>query len=344
MMDPETFSRELEAAAKAAGAHSAACVRMDNPRLRRGIAENHRRVSDWLATGAHGEMAYLERMLAEKSNPWKTFPFARSAVVVAFGSGWGDPTAEHPFPAPGKDALVGYVSAYARGVDYHRRGRAILEALAGWLGDGEHAVSVDGGAVYERLFAEVSGLGKIGGNTLLRVPGRNTRVFVGCLFTERELPQVRPATPLPFPCEACQACIQNCPTGAIARGRPIDARRCVSYLTIEKRGLLEPEEERMIGHWIFGCDDCTSVCPPVDSADARIPVDLEWLLECPTGELRRLLQGSAAARAGPTRLRRNAVAVLKNIGTPRAHALLARARKNAGSDLVRQQIDMNRKN
>ena len=339
-MDAQTFSGALQAVARRAGAHSAACIRMDNPALRMRIAENSVRVAGWLEAARHGEMDYLERMLAEKSNPWKTFPFAKSVIVLAFGNRWGDPGASHPFPVPGKDALVGYVSAYARGTDYHRVGQAMLAEVAVWLGDGiQSEIAVDTKPVYERLFAGVGGLGELGGNNLLRVPERNTRVFIGCLFVDAELPEVVPASKFPFACDTCRACIANCPTGAIGWGRPIDARKCISYLTIEKRGVLDQEEEAWLGDWLFGCDNCTTACPPRDTVDTRIPVDLEWLLKSPAAEIRRTIKGSAVAYAGTTQLRKNAVVVLKNRGTPRARELLAWVRENTGSDLVRRQID-----
>jgi len=339
-MNMENFSEELQLFARRAGAHSAVCIRLDNPVLRTRIEENNARVADWLKAGRHGEMDYLERMFAEKSNPWKTFPFAKSVVVVAFANRWGDPSASHPFPIPGKNALVGYVSAYAREVDYHHVGQSILAELKTWLGDGiESEAAVDTKAVYERLFAEVGGLGEMGGNNLLRVPGQNTRVFIGCLFIDAELPEVILEPNLPFACDTCQACIENCPTGAIGWGRPIDARKCISYLTIEKRAPLDREEAGMIGDWLFGCDDCTTACPPRDTVDTRIPVDLEWLLKSPASEIQRTIKGNAVAYAGVTQLRKNAVVILEKMNTPRARELLGWVRENTGSDLVRQQID-----
>jgi len=339
-MNMENFSEELQVAARRAGAHSAACIRLDNPALRTRIEEHHARVADWLEAGRHGEMDYLERMFAEKSNPWKTFPFARSVVVVAFANRWGDPVANHPFPTPGKDAPVGYVSAYAREADYHHVGQSILAELKAWLGDGiESEAAVDTKAVFERLFAEVGGLGEIGGNSLLRVPDQNTRVFIGSLFVDAELPEVVLDSKLPFACGTCQACIENCPTGAIGRGRAIDARKCISYLSIEKRDLLGREEAEWLGDWLFGCDDCTTVCPPRDTADMRIPVDLEWLLKSPASKVRRVIKGSAVAYAGVTQLRKNAVVILKKMDTSRAQKLLGWVRENTGSDLIRQQVD-----
>lgn len=340
-MNMENFSQWLEETAQRIGAQSAVCVRMDNPVLQQRIAENNARVSDWLAAGLHGEMDYLERMFPEKANPWTTFPFAKSVVVLAFTNRWGDPAAPHPFPVPADDALLGYVSAYAKETDYHHNGQAMLAELSALLGDVQTEAAVDTKAVYERTFATVGGLGIVGGNDLLRVPGRtNVRVFIGCLFVDAELPEVILEPRMPFACDDCLACIKGCPTDAIAFGQPIDARKCISYLTIEKRSVLIREEGSMIGDWLFGCDECTVVCPPRDKIDTRIPVDLEWLLKTPAGQLRKMLKGNATSYAGVTQLRKNAVVVLKKMGTPRAEELLGWVRENTGSDLIRRQIDL----
>lgn len=341
-MNLENFSAWLAEASEEVGAHSAACIRMDNPNLRRCIGENNQHVGDWLQSGMHGEMRYLERMLAEKSNPWKTFPFAKSVIVLAFSNLWGDSSAKHPFPVPANNALLGYVSAYARGADYHVTGQVMLSKFAAMLGKNVHTqATVDTSAVYERVFATVGGLGMVGDNGLLRVsdPG-NTRVFIGCLFVDTELPEVIHKVQMPFDCATCHACVENCSTGAIRFGRPIDARKCISYLTIEKRGPLSCEEGESIGDWLFGCDDCTMVCPPCTGIDLRIPIDLEWLLKTPAAKVRNVIRGSAIAYTGVTQLRKNAVVVLKNKESSRARGLLSWVRENTGSALIRQQIDL----
>jgi epoxyqueuosine reductase len=336
------FNEWLADTVQQIGAHSAACIRMDNPLLRERVLENNARVGQWLADGLHGDMKYLERMYPAKADPWTTFPFAGSVIVLAFTNQWGDPAATHPFPEPAGDALLGYVSAYAKEIDYHTSGQRMLVELKALLGEGTRAeAAVDTKAVYERVFATVGGLGIVGGNDLLRVPDRtNVRVFIGCLFVGAELPEVILEPNMPFSCDDCLACIKRCPTGAIRFGQPIDARKCISYLTIEKRGLLSAEEGAMIEDWLFGCDWCTVVCPPRDKVDTRIPVDLEWLLKTPAGEIRRTIQDNATAYAGVTQLRKNAAIVLKNMGTSRSEALLEWVRKNSGSDLILRQIDL----
>lgn len=336
----DNFSEWLAEAAQRVGAHSAACIRMDNPELKRRIGENSLLVSEWLDSGLHGEMDYLQRMQADKADPWSTFPLAKSVIVLAFTNRWGDPAATHPFPEPKPDAMLGYISAYAKEADYHINGHAMLSELRNLMGEGIHAeAAVDTKAVYERVFATVGGLGIRGGNDLLRVPDRtNVRVFIGCLFVDVELPEVIHEPKMPFSCDDCLACIKKCPTGAIQFGEPINALKCISYLTIEKRNVLSRAEGEMIGDWLFGCDWCTVVCPPKDKIDTRIPVDLEWLLKTPAAQLRRLVKGNATAYAGITQLRKNAVAILKKDVSSRSIELLDWVEKNTGSALIRDQL------
>lgn len=321
------------------GAHSAACIRMDNPFLKERIEENNALVADWLKAGLHGEMNYLERMFPDKADPWKTFPFAKSVIVMAFTNDWGSPEATHPFPAPAADALLGYVSAYAKEIDYHITGQKMLAELQKALESIHAEAAVDTKAVYERLFATVGGLGIVGGNDLLRVPGRtNVRVFIGCLFVDAELPEVIHEPKMPFSCDDCLACIKKCPTGAIGFGKPINARKCISYLTIEKRGVLSCEEGGMMEDWLFGCDWCTVACPPRDKIDTRIPVDLEWLLKTPANQLKQFMRDNAVAYAGVTQLRKNAVVLLKRNESPRAKKFLEWVHKNTGSELILDQL------
>ena len=341
-MQTEDFHAWLEDAAREIGAHSIASIRMDNPELKRQIKENNQLVRDWLRGGYHGEMDYLDRMQADKEDPWSTFPFAKSVLVVCFTNRWGDPGATHPFPAPEAGALVGYISAYAKETDYHRVGHTMLKQLAIRLGpDVQFEASVDTKAVYDRLLATVGGLGVIGSNTLLRLPDRtNVRTFIGSLFVDQLLPEVIRSPHMPFACQDCNRCVHNCPTGAIQIGQPMDARKCISYLTIEKRTPLTRAEAELTQDWLFGCDWCSISCPPQDHLDQRIPIDLEWLLKTSAGTLRKQMADNATAYAGITQLRKNAVVLLKKMNSPRAKALLEWVRKNTGSDVIRQQLDL----
>ncbi len=338
----DNFDTWLVAAVKQLGGHSAAVLSMDNPYLRKGIIASAEASTAWLQSGNHGEMTYLEQMSIAKAKPWKAFPFAKSVLVVAFTNCWGHSGSTHPFPVPANNALLGYVSAYARGDDYHTTGHSILANLAQLLGsDIKVEATVDTQAVNERLFATIGGLGVIGSNGLLRLNGQTgTRTFIGCLFVDIELPEVIQMPTVPFTCDSCQHCVDTCPTGAIKSDALIDARQCISYLTMEKGGVLSLQEGKKIDNWLFGCDCCTTSCPSMDNPDMRIPIDLEWLLKSPAAEVRRTIKGNATAYAGVTKLRRNAVVVLKNMQTSRAQSLLDWVGKNTGSDLIKQQIDL----
>ncbi|MCK4503205.1 MAG: epoxyqueuosine reductase [Desulfuromonadales bacterium] len=341
-MNQTSFGHWLTAVTGQIGAHSAASIRMDNPLLRQKIAVSNGETAAWLQAGMHGEMEYLQQMFPAKANPWKTFPFAKSVLIITFTNRWGDLAATQPFPEPENEGLLGYVSAAARETDYHTTGQSLLLQLAQSLGTGiRTAATVDTKAVNERLFATVGGLGEIGANSLLRLPSQvGTRVFIGCLFVDIELPEVIHTPQMPFDCSTCGACVKCCPTGAIGFERHIDARKCISYLTIEKKELLSRHEAETIGDWLYGCDYCTTVCPPADTVATRIPVDLEWLLKAPAGQVRRVIQGNATAYAGVTRLRRNAVAVLHNMATPAAQQLLMWVDENTGSELIRRQLKL----
>lgn len=340
--DAVAFARGLESAVKELGGHSAACLRLDNPRLRESVTESKERMQAWLSAGGHGDMDYLVRTFPARTNPWQTYAFAESVIVVAFTNHWGQPNLPTPFPKPAHADLVGYVSAYAAQTDYHHTGRQLLGSLAQRLPEGLRVeATVDTAPVDERLLAQLAGLGQWAGNNLIRIPGGvNTRVLLGCLFVGAKLPEVIGQPCFSFPCDACRACERNCPGGALRFGQPIQAERCISYLTMEKRGLLNREEGALLGRWIFGCDACTSSCPSENTNDLRVAVDLTWLLLAPAARIRPALKDNATAYAGITRLRRNAVVVLKNTATPAARALLDKVRAVTGSELIRQQIDL----
>ncbi|NQU41191.1 MAG: DUF1730 domain-containing protein [Lentisphaerae bacterium] len=288
-------------------------------------------------------MEYLFRHAAMKDDLHVTLPSARSVIVVTFRNKWGHPDAAHPFPVPAPGAPVGYISAYAKERDYHHVGQELLSGLAAELvslsgRDVGWAIGVDTKPVYERLLALTGGLGVQGGNDLLRTPELNVRVFIGCLFVDCRLPEVIRTPKMLFPCETCRACVKRCPTGALEFGKPIDARKCISYLTIEKRTVLDREDGAKIEDWLFGCDWCTTVCPVGDAAETRIPVDLEWLLKTPAARVRKILEGTATSYAGVTQLRKTAVVLLKKNPSPQAAALLAWVRDHSGSEVVRAQL------
>ena len=224
----------------------------------------------WLAAGRHGDMAYLARpdAVARRADPTASpagLPELRSALVVAHHYFPGDEVEAHA-----RDPARGVVARYARGRDYHRVLKGKLLELLRWL---EREVgralpaaraSVDTAPVLERELAQRAGLGWFGRNTMLIDPRAGSWFFLGTLLLELELEPDPPF--LEDRCGTCRACLDACPTGALLgrddAGAPIiDARRCISYLTIELRGPIPRELRPLIGNRVFGCDDCQDVCP-----------------------------------------------------------------------------------
>ena len=336
------FNETLQNIISECGASSACCISLDNTDLKASLEDNKLKSQNWFDSGYAGDMNYLERMLDDKCNPQQAFPGAKSAIVITFKNNWGNPEAEHPFPPVEEDDLVGYISAYAKEQDYHRTGHQILlaihEKLQEAFGEFEATPAVDTKPVFERLLAVFGGLGIRGPNDLLRTPEENVRVFIGTLICNFEFPEVIHNAKMPFPCKFCNNCVEKCPTGALTPGEPFNSLECISYLTIEKKGVLNKAERLMMEDWLFGCDWCTVVCPPKDKIDTRIPISLDWRLKSSAGQLRRLLKGTAIEYAGVTKLRRNAVAILKETKHPKATELLEWAKNNLHSPLIQEQI------
>jgi len=222
-------------------------------------------VGRWLAQGYHGGMAYLARedAVARRGDLHRTMETVRSVVVAADEYAQGDP------PGVPDDPSRGVIARYARGRDYHKTLKKKLVALARWL-DGQVArgvgfrAYVDTGPILERELAQRAGLGWFGKNTMLIHPRRGSYFFLGVLLVDVELPADKPFKA--DHCGSCRACLDACPTGALLgrdeRGAPVmDARRCISYLTIEHRGPIPEELRPLTGNRVFGCDICQEVCP-----------------------------------------------------------------------------------
>lgn len=260
----------------------------------------------WLARGFHGEMGYLERQAPLRADPRSLLASARS--VVAVGLNYYQPLEEQD----------GYprIARYALGRDYHKVLRSKLRALGRWLAaespGAEWRACVDSAPVFDRFYAQQAGLGWFGKNTCLISRGFGSWFVVGLLLTSVELPGDRPSE---GHCGTCRRCVDACPTGAIvfADGRwQVDARRCISYLTIEAP-LASPEIDR--AGWTFGCDACQEVCPfnrfqrPTDAQDFLAKRDWPSLLrlrQISREEWDALTQGSPVRRAGYEGLRANA--------------------------------------
>ncbi len=283
-------------------------------------AEHHGALLAWVRDGLHGTMAYMDRHAALRSDPRLLLEGARSIVAVA--QHYSGPVEVVP-GAP-------RIAAYAQGRDYHRVLRGRLRRLGRWFDErepgGAWRACVDSAPILEREFAQRAGLGWFGKNTCLIDSRRGSRFVLGMLLSTVPL---EPDAPSQGGCGTCTACIDACPTGAIVshRGRwTVDARRCISYLTIEHRGPLD--DPSVLGGWTFGCDVCQDVCPfnavrasqperAPEASDPDLRARREWpalaeLAQITDPEWDALTQGSAVRRARWDGLRRNAQANLDN--------------------------------
>jgi epoxyqueuosine reductase len=279
-------------------------------------------LAQWLAAGYGGTMTYLERQREKRADPRRIMPDARVAVVTLtnYFHGWVDPAAT---PRGEESAKV---AQYAWATDYHHILGARLERLAQAIRDVvPHARTrcyVDAGPVPERELAMRAGLGWIGKNTMLIHPHIGSFTFIGVVLTDAAL-----APDLPFEadrCGTCRACLDACPTAAFPAPRTLDARRCISYLTIEHRADFTAAERDSVGEWLFGCDVCQDVCPwnvrfaQVTSdpewprrADVAAP-DLDALLQADEETFARRWGDTPFERPGAAGMRRNAAAVRAN--------------------------------
>jgi epoxyqueuosine reductase len=210
-------------------------------------------LSEWLASGLHGDMRYMARQETTRREPGRAWPEALSIVVV-LDSYYCEQAVFHG------DYRI---ARYAQGFDYHaitsRKLDGVGEALVAAAGHGSWRAYVDAGPLPERELARRAGLGWVGKNTMLIHPKLGSFTFIGCLLTDLRL-----ATDGPFEadrCGTCTRCLDACPTGAFPAPRVLDARRCVSYLTIESRGPIPDALRPGVGDNLYGCDICQDVCP-----------------------------------------------------------------------------------
>jgi len=298
------------------------------------MPDDRARMAESVAAGRMGRMGWMggERP-SIATDPRSLDEHARSVIVVAAPYAGADRAAWDPDRGALQAALApvlaaspavpaGRIARYALGTDYHVALRSRLEALAAdlraeGLPAGEVAY-VDDRPLAERALAARAGLGWIGKNTNLLTHARaGSWVFLGAILSSAE---VEADAPVRTTCGSCTRCLIGCPTGALVAERTIDARRCISYLTIEHPGTLDAWEAAAIGDWIFGCDVCQEVCPVNADADddGALAVPLlpliEWLLPLGARAFERAVGESALRRAGRHRLLRNAVAALGNAG------------------------------
>lgn len=294
---------------------------------------------DWVAKGHHGSMAWMADTLEVRLDPSRPelLEGARSVVVLA------TPFARAEAPTGPRPAVV---ARYAQGRDYHNVVGKRMRKLARVLRDAGHGVryAVDTMPILERAWAQRAGVGFIGKNCCIIVPGLGSHVFLSALITDADLP---PDTPMAERCGACELCLHACPTEAFEAPRELDGRRCVSYLTIEHRGPIPTELRAGIGDRLFGCDDCQDVCPfnrtaPPDAAltepfatDPRLATELGSLIEMDDAQLREWATGSPLRRPGREGLARNGAIVLGNSKDRRHLPVLRRLVSGDPSETVR---------
>jgi epoxyqueuosine reductase len=310
----------------------------------------------WLAAGFHGSMGYMAAHGMKRARPAELVPGTLRVITArmdylpaATAEGWQRIGFERLERA---DAAA--VSLYARGRDYHKVLRARLQKLADRLADAVgpfgHRVFTDSAPVLEVELAQRSGIGWRGKHTLVLSREAGSMFFLGEIYVDLALPE---STPVDAHCGSCSACIDICPTQAIVAPYRLDARRCISYLTIEHDGPIPEPLRAPIGNRIYGCDDCQLVCPwnkyaqraTLADFDTRTPLAEPTLLELwawSEDDFLRHTEGSAIRRIGWRRWRRNLAVALGNAwraaGDGR-HAQALRAAREGADELVREHID-----
>mgnify|MGYP001161706245 CR=1 FL=1 len=302
----------------------------------------------WLAEGRHGSMAYMAVHGSKRSRPAELVPGTLRVISVRMDYGVDDDEGCWRTLADGQRA---YVARYALGRDYHKvlRGRLqkLADRIAGVVGPFGYRAFVDSAPVLERALARDAGLGWIGKNTCVINTQAGSWFFLGELYTDLPLPVDQPASEH---CGTCTRCIEVCPTQAIVAPNLLDARRCISYLTIENAGAIPVEFRRAMGNRVFGCDDCQLVCPwnkfakrhALPDFEPRHDLDRATLLELfawDEEEFLRRTEGSAIRRTGHEGWLRNLAVALGN--APHSAAIVAalRARATHPSALVREHVE-----
>ena len=312
------------------------------------LAEDERHLLQWLERGWHGEMQYMQRHGVRRSRPAELQPGTLRVISVRMNYRPAEARSSEEVLADGQ---LGYVSRYALGRDYHRLMRRALarlgEAITRLAGAHTHRVFVDSAPVLEKALARNAGLGWIGKHTNLLSREAGSWFFLGEIYTDLPLP---PDAAASAHCGSCTACMPACPTGAIVAPYQLDARRCISYLTIELHGPIPEALRPAIGNRIYGCDDCQLVCPwnkyARDAAhpDFRVRHGLDAprlteLLAWSAAQFEERTRGSAIHRIGHARWLRNVAVALGNAPTsPAVIDALRAAEREQQDPLVREHV------
>jgi epoxyqueuosine reductase len=278
---------------------------------------------NWLRDQSHGEMAYMERGEEKRCDLQKVLAGARSIVVLAMNYFQGDAQAGDTRVAP-EDRKCGKIARYAWGDDYHDLIAAKLDEIDKFLREfgGEQKCYVDTGPILERDHAAQAGIGWHGKSTMLIDERLGTWFFLAEVLTSLDLP---PDQPGPDRCGTCERCIKACPTGAITAPHHLDARRCISYLTIELKGSIPLDLRPLIGDRIFGCDDCLDACPwnrfaqvsreaAFSARPSIMGTSLRDYLSLNDDEFRMLFRNSPIKRIKRRGFLRNVCVALGNVG------------------------------
>jgi epoxyqueuosine reductase len=284
------------------------------------IPQAHERLLRFLAEGAHGDMAWMETTAERRGDPRALWPDARSIIML--GMNYGPDS--NPL-AILRERSHGAISVYAQGDDYHEVIKPRLKAIARWLiaqAGGDAKVFVDTAAVMEKPLAQAAGLGWQGKHTNLVSRQYGSWLFLGAIFTTLA---IAPDAPEEDHCGQCRACLDICPTAAFPEPYRLDARRCISYLTIEHKGPIPRALREPMGNRIYGCDDCLAVCPWNKFAqigrDAKFAArealrapKLSELVRLDDARFRAMFSKTAVKRAGRDRFVRNVLIAIGNSG------------------------------
>ena len=339
-MSHAEIAAELPALARAFGFEQAGVADID-------LVEAEARLHRWLELKRHGGMDWMARHGRKRTRPGELLP--GTLRVLCFRMHYW-PKEAAPALSVLADPDKAYISRYALGRDYHRlmrrRLRKLAESIAEAAGPMGYRVFVDSAPVMEKPLAAKAGLGWMGKHTNLIHRHEGSWFFLGEIYTDLPLPADRPVS---NHCGSCRACLDICPTDAIVAPYQLDARRCISYLTIEHRGSIPLELRPLIGNRVFGCDDCQLVCPwnrharPSEEAAfaPRHGLDNAWLADLfawSEDQWRERTRGSALRRAGYTGWLRNLAVALGN--APRTASVMAAlgSRASHTSELVREHV------
>ncbi|MBL1143061.1 MAG: tRNA epoxyqueuosine(34) reductase QueG [Proteobacteria bacterium] len=313
------------------------------------LAEDETYLLNWLKQGRHGDMAYMERHGTKRSRPEDLV--TGTITVISARMDYMSPSSEHPSQVLNNRELA-YVSRYAMGRDYHKLMRQRLQKLAtrieNEIGDFGYRCFVDSAPVLEKALARNAGLGWIGKHSNLIHPKAGSWFFLGEIYTDLPLEIDEPFDK--HHCGSCEACITICPTKAIIAPMQVDARRCISYLTIELRDAIPEVFRKMIGNRVYGCDDCQLICPwnkfsknsEEDDFRVRNGLDSPTLVELfawTEAEFLKKTEGSAIRRIGYECWLRNIAVGLGN--APKTNEVIAalKNRQHNASALVQKHIE-----